>query len=110
MSGTSVITIPHLDRNQKVLAVERWQDVEDIIEHNKLLQTMEQNSDWGRHIGTIPNVILEKWANEEYAKGNVNLRIFTKEFDEIVARKLRDPDWRWLRTDGASSGFMGFGS
>jgi len=25
--------------------------------------------------------------------------MFTREFDELVAAKLRDPDWKFLRTD-----------
>jgi hypothetical protein len=29
----------------------------------------------------------------------VALRMFTREFDELVAKKLRDPDWKFLRTD-----------
>jgi hypothetical protein len=44
-------------------------------------------------------VILVRWLNEEYARGNVQLRMFTREFDELVATKLRDPDWKFLRTD-----------
>ncbi len=107
MSGTDILTIPHFNRDGSIV-FERYQDVEDIIERNKALQTVEQKSDWGRHVASIPNVILELWCNEEYARGNVTLRIFTKEFDELVARKLKDPDWKWLRTDGASS-MLGFG-
>jgi hypothetical protein len=34
---------------------------------------MEQNSDWGRHVAKIPNVISLKWLDDEYARGhNVN--------------------------------------
>lgn len=79
--------------------VERSQDVEDIIERNKALQTMEQRSDWGKHVASIPNIFLEKWINEEHARGNVGIRLFSPEMDALVARKLKDPDWRWLRTD-----------
>jgi hypothetical protein len=43
-------------------------------------------------------VILLKWLNEEHARGNTKLRLFTKEFDELVARRLADPDWAYLRT------------
>jgi hypothetical protein len=94
-----VITVPYLDRSENLIHFARWQDVENIIENNKRLQTVPQKSDWGRHVASIPNVILEQWLNEEYRRGNVNLRPYTKEFDTIIARKLRDPDWRWLRTD-----------
>jgi hypothetical protein len=81
------------------LVVERWQDVEPIIERNKQLQNIEQKSDWGRHVASIPNIFYERWFNEEYARGNVDLKMFGREMDKIVAKKLKDPDWKWLRTD-----------
>jgi hypothetical protein len=79
------------------LTVRRVQDVESIIERNKFLQGEGQT--WAgafRHIGTIPNVILEKWMNEE---GAPNLLAMSgDEFGQFVKRKLNDPDWRWLKT------------
>jgi hypothetical protein len=87
-----------LDHTGTVIA-NTTQDVEPILEHNKQLRREPQRSDWGRHVATIPNVILVRWLNEERARGNTGLRMFTREFDEIVARKLRDPDWAYLRTD-----------
>lgn len=102
----------HLDSNGQDLAVESIQDVEPILEHNKMLRTMEQKSDWGREIAEIPNVILIRWLNEEHAKGYEDLRLFTPEFDLIIKKKLQDPDWAYLRTDKPSliMGWMGFGS
>jgi hypothetical protein len=88
-----------LDRNDKKIVAVTEQDVEPILERNHYLRSVEQKSDWGRHIASIPNVILVRWFNEEYERGNVSLRMFTKEFDAIVAKKLRDPDWAYLRTD-----------
>ncbi len=83
------------------ITVERIQDVEPILEHNKLLRNHlpQTNTDGLKHIGTIPNVIIERWLNEEYARGNVGLQPYSKEFDELIARKLNDPDWKFLRTD-----------
>lgn len=89
----------HLDSNGKDLAIESVQDVEDIIENNKRLRSLEQKSDWGRHVAEIPNVIYVRWLNEEHAKGNTNLRMFTPEFDAIVQKKLNDPEWAYLRVD-----------
>ena len=83
----------------KDLVVNRVQDVEPILERNKVLRGIAQPSDWGRHVATIPNVILEKWFNDEWQRGNVSIRMFSPEFDAIVERKLQDPDWKWLRTD-----------
>lgn len=94
MSG--VATRVHRDRSAGVVHVERIQDVEPILERNKLLQTMPQKSDWGRHIASIPNVILERWIHEE---GVNYLALPGDEFARLVRRKLNDPDWRHLRTD-----------
>jgi hypothetical protein len=88
-----------LDRAEKKVIASTTQDVEPILARNHVLRNEPQRSDWGRHIATIPNVILVRWLNEEYARGNTQLRMFTREFDELVATKLRDPDWKFLRTD-----------
>jgi hypothetical protein len=81
------------------LLAHTFQDVEDIIERNKALQSVPQKSDWGRHVASIPLNIVNQWLNEEWARGNVSLRMGGPEFDALVARKLADPDWRFLRTD-----------
>lgn len=87
------------------------QDVEPILENNARLRTQQQRSDWGREIAEIPNVILVQWMNEERVRGNADITWFGAEFNKMVQRKLRDPDWANLRTDcGASNGTLGFGS
>lgn len=97
MSGTNVLK--QLQVKDQTLTVHTYQDVEDIIENNKRLQSEPQRSDWGRHIATIPNNILNQWLHEEYARGNVNMRLFDDEFNRLVQRKLNDHDWLFLRTD-----------
>jgi hypothetical protein len=87
-----------LDRAEKRIIAVASQDVEPILDRNKALRDERQTSDFGRHVARIPNVILVKWLNEEYARGNTGLRMFTAEFNQFVARKLRDPDWAFLRT------------
>ena len=94
-----VLIRPHLDSNGKDLAIEHVQDVEPILQWNKLARGDEQRSGWGRHVARIPNVVYVKWLNEEHARGNTSLRMFTAEFDLIVQRKLNDPEWAYLRTD-----------
>lgn len=89
----------HLDSNGQDLAVEHIQDVNDIIEWNKAARAEDQKSDWGRHVARIPNVIYIKWFDEERAKGNLSLRMFSPEFDAIVQRKLQDPEYSYLRVD-----------
>lgn len=89
----------HLDPNGQDLTIEHVQDVEPILEWNREARREHQESDWGRHVARIPNVIYVKWLNEEHARGNTNLRLFTPEFDAIVQRKLEDPEWAYLRVD-----------
>lgn len=88
-----------LDETEKKIHFVGVQDVEDIIENNKALQTVEQRSDWGRHIASIPNVIVEQWLSEEWARGNTTMTMSSPEFKELLRRKLQDRDWLFLRTD-----------
>jgi len=94
-----VLIRSHLDSNGSDLAIEHLQDVAPILEWNKQARGDEQRGDWGRHVARIPNVIYVRWLNEEHARGNTSLRLFTPEFDVIVQKKLDDPDWTYLRTD-----------
>ena len=104
MSGTPVIVRPHFDSDGQTLTIEHWQDVEDIMERNAALRKETQRSDWGRHIASIPNVIITRWMNE------TGVMPFTKEFDDIISRKLKDPEWAYLRTDNQASQFRtGYG-
>lgn len=98
----------HIDEAERTLTINRVQDVQDIIDRNKFLQTEAQKSDWGRHVATIPNIFLEKWLREEWDKGNVDLKIFTPEFDLLCEQKLKDPDWKFLRTDKSESSIAGW--
>lgn len=96
---SDVLTVPHLDRAEKQIHFARWQDVEPILENNKRLQSIQQNGDTFRHIGCIPNVVIEAWLFEEWKKGNTTLKWSDEEFSKLIARKLQDSDWRLLRTD-----------
>ena len=97
MDGLRVV--PHFDSNGSDLAIEHIQDVEPILAWNKEARRDEQHGDWGRHVARIPNVIYVKWLDDERARGNTGLRLFTPEFDLIVQQKLNDPEWAYLRTD-----------
>ena len=93
---SDIVTRIHVDRGERKIHFERVQDVEPILERNKLLRTLPQRSDWGRHIATIPNVILERWMKED----GVNvLGLPADEWGRFIRKKLDDPDWRHLRTD-----------
>lgn len=96
---SEVLTRGHLDSSEKKIIFESVQDVEPILEHNKALRGMAQKSDWGRHVASIPNIVLTKWLHEEHLRGNYAVRLFSEDFDKIVAKKLRDPEWAYLRVD-----------
>ena len=87
-----------LDRNEKLIIASSWQDVEPFLENNDELRRDKQSSDWGKHIGSVPNVILLRWFYEEHDRGN-NIRWGSKEFQEMVWKKLNDPEWAYLRVD-----------
>ncbi len=92
----SVQTRFHLDSNGDDLTVEHVQDVAPILERNAQLRAEPQKSDWGRHIASIPNVVLVRWMNED----GVNvLGMSSEEWGRYIRRKLDDPDWRHLRVD-----------
>lgn len=106
---SEIRTIFHGDGDK--FAIERVQDVEDIIDGNKRLQGEAQKSDWGRHVARIPCIFLEQWLNEEFARGNTTITMFGPEMDALVERKLQDPAWKFLRVDNKQvQGFTGFGS
>lgn len=107
---SDIISRHHFDPAEKTFTFERIQDVEPILESNKDKRGEYQQHDCAREVAEIPCVILEMWLNEEHAKGNTGLRLFTPEFNQLVKRKLADPDWAALRTDGKFNGLLGFGS
>src|SRR5262249_25487656 len=95
---TSVLLERGPRARQSLLIAASMQDVEPILELNARERGEAQRGDRGRHVARIPNVILIKWLNEEHARGNTALRLFTREFDALIARKLADPEWAYLRT------------
>lgn len=88
----------HYDAADRKFTFEIVQDVEPILEQNKTLRSEKQTGDF-RHVASIPNVILTRWLNEEWERGNTTIRVLGPEMDALVERKLKDPDWKWLRTD-----------
>jgi hypothetical protein len=106
MSG--VLVRPHFDAGGDRFAIEHAQDCTDIVARNRRLQGEAQRGDF-RHVASIPNVIIVKWLDEEWRRGNAVMP-FTPAFDEVVTRKLRDPDWAFLRTDCQANQFRrGYG-
>ena len=109
MSVSRTILVPEIDQANNRIVFGQWQDVEDIIENNKRLasETPRQN-EWMRHIATIPHNIRFKWWIEE-TNGNPEMPIWSLRFEnEIVAKKLEDPEWRYLRVDTGPSNIIGW--
>lgn len=104
----TVHTLYHADGSQ--ITIERVQDVEPILERNKVLRTIEQRSDWGRHRYSIPNVVLEGWLTDEWNRGNVTIQWGSDEFYELVERKMQDPENAAWIVEAPFNGLLGFGS
>lgn len=94
----------HVDPTERSYTFEIVQDVEDILERNKALAGEAQKSDWGRHTATVPLVIINKWLNDDNAKGNP-VRYLGPGFDVWLKKKLDDPDNRAWRVDNPSNPF-----
>lgn len=94
MSNADIHSRKHINRADGTITFERLQDVEPILDTNKQLEQEPQKGDF-RHIGTIPNVLIEKWMNEE---GAPVLAMSSDEFARFIRRKLDDPEYRYLRT------------
>jgi len=100
----SVATRLHFDASENKITAQRTQDVEDIIEHNKVLRSMPQKSDWGRHKWNLPNVIVEQFYKSYNGDGPP--KPMNAEFWAYVDRKMDDPDYRAFRVDDASNPFF----
>jgi hypothetical protein len=99
LDGTQ--TIYHVDDDNLVHCTERRQsgnEIEAILDYNKRMQNGEKQVGNYRLTSQIPLIIIEKWLNEAWMRGQVGLKLCDEEFDKIIFQKLRDPDWKWLRT------------
>ncbi len=83
------------------LNVIRTQDVQPIIDLNKADQNdRDFNNGYTpsrdmQHVARIPLVVLEQWAKEA---GIPKAKIYGKAMNEIIRKKLNDPDNLFLRT------------
>ena len=86
----------HFDESTQKCHIEYQEDVEAAIECNKNRQTSghdgyTQSRDL-RHVAHIPDIIVLKWLKED------GINFFDKNHWPAIKRKLRDPDWMYLRT------------
>lgn len=69
------------------------QDVEPILDRNRAMQNAGKQTGDFRLVASIPTIFIEKWCSEE---GVNYLRLDKQEFARLIAKKRRDPDYRWL--------------
>ena len=101
MADLPLVVVQNYETGKRVRVT--WQECDPIIELNKRLQSEPQRrGETFRLVGTIPEVILLKWLNEEWERGNTTLKWIGEEFNQLVWRKLQDPDWKYLRTTWGS--------
>lgn len=100
--GGDIVTRVHRDKADRTITFERLQDVEPILDANKALQGERQRGDF-RHIGSVPNVLIERWMNEE---GAPVLSMGSREFAQFIKRKLDDPQYAYLRTDAKAPTYV----
>lgn len=93
----SVKITPHYDAAENRVTIAETQDCEPHVEYAKRLQSIPHNRKAEfRHQAHIPTIWLHKWLNEERARGHV-IRPFSAEFDEMIAIRLRDPTYAWMK-------------
>lgn len=87
----------HYDELTDETTFETKQHVDGFLEWNRRAQNDSDYSrngiknDWW-HVARIPNGVVEKWLLED------GIDVFNKDHRKRVAKKLNDPDWRYLRT------------
>ena len=88
---------------EKGFILDYHQDCQDIVDHNKALQTSDdghtkinddRDSPEMRHVASIPNIFVVKFL-EEYG-----INVYEEEHwnDGTIPRLLNDPDYRFLKT------------
>jgi hypothetical protein len=91
---TGVETRYFYDEQTDGIIVERWQDVEPILDLNKANKSerpdFKHTDNW--HAASIPGVVLEKWKNED------GLDFFNQNHLDGIAKRLNDSEFRDLRT------------
>lgn len=93
----------NIDDDGKILT-KSVQRVADIIDRNKNDQNdplFNKGYTEGRdmkHVARVPLVILEQWWREENRRRATKIPLYGKEMNEVIRRKLNDPDNKFLRT------------
>ncbi len=97
----NVTTTFHFDETTDMATIQRRQDVEPIIEHNKRLQTMNDGYSPSREfkrVASIPFVVFEGWLAQDGLDWGKYSRMGRREQAAYRARRLLSSDWKHLRT------------
>ena len=97
-SEGGVTTTFHYDHSSDKTIIQTSQDVEPILEANKVAQTINDGYSPSRdlkRIASIPLVVVQKWMEED----GVNfLSLGKQDKAKYLRKKLNDPDYAYLRT------------
>ena len=91
----------HYDAQTDTTYIETRQDVEPILEANKILQNDDEYSRHGIkhemwHYASVPLIVQMRWLNE-YGMDNWPLRPGN---EKLLFRLLNSPEWRYLKCTG----------
>ena len=84
------------DEVDRKIVLHHEQDVSHMLERNVMLQNEPDykkegiRNDW-QHLAFIPDLVILRWRKE-------GIDVFNPDHHEAVMRKLRDPEYRKLRT------------
>lgn len=95
----------HFDADGNLVSLQWQTDVESVIDANKRAQNdgtrgYGETREW-KQVASIPTAILMDYALKRFGHTPQALAfVNTREgFDDVVKKLLKDPDYRWLRTD-----------
>lgn len=93
----SAVTTQHIvdSDDQTVHEVRTQTDIDRIFDYNRHLADNMHKPYYGemamRRVGTIPLIVAEQWAKE------AGVRPFSREFQEVVKKKLMSSEFAYLR-------------
>jgi hypothetical protein len=91
--GEAGITRKWVDNEDGTFTIISEQDTAPLLDLNRAMANHNDGytpSRDMRRVASIPQVVMEAWLQEANYDQNA--------FKEIVAKRLDDPDWKWLRT------------
>lgn len=88
------------------LIAKRTQDCTAIIDNNREIQNWSRDRVWKSKedkwmmFASIPNIIIEQWLKEgvDVYRAKCDRNGVPNDHMRAVLKRLRDPDWRWLKT------------